>query len=247
VARADDPDARVTLRDYQRLKGRLVALNHRGLVVLRAWPRKRGPRKTALQQAWVNKFKSVALAVKTPTPQDLELSQLWAKGTGWYYRDVLTTAAYGKLFRVKGETRIQTPTCFLTGTAYTSCPSSTPTPLPLSDFDWNNNDFWAVSPNPTRITFRAAGLYMYHAGVQFNGAGQARNCIVNPRLNGSEFINQNNLRNWLADQAITPTTDVWYFHAGDYLEILASVGGLACTAKLSRFWALAITPESLIP
>jgi len=187
VARINAPITSLTRADVLKLRRRVVVSHHRGSVYVSAWPKLRGKPKSKLQQAWVDQFSLLARALKSPPPSTLDAATAWAKGTGWYYRDVLEVAARGKLTRFRGETPITTPTCFVYRSAAESLSSGVQKTLTPNSRKWDNNVFWDSSLNPSRITFKSAGLYLIIAYLSWN-SGSSGYRYANIYRNGSESI-----------------------------------------------------------
>jgi len=70
----------------------------RGVTRVRAWPKKRGPVKSALQQQWVDWFRAANFAAKYASSSDIRRSIVLTKGTRWFPRDLLMRAMRGRLF-----------------------------------------------------------------------------------------------------------------------------------------------------
>jgi len=246
MAVADDENAQVTLRALQTAKGRIQYSSWKGRVVLRKWPKKRGPNISANQQAWVDKFSAVSRSTKTPSVQDLENSIELAKGTGWYYRDVLAVAMNGKLWTDFGEPKIRTPTVAVENTSPTAVGFNTETPLVFGATIWNNNNFWDAG-NPTVITIRSGGLYLIGANVQWeiNGTGLSSMCF-GFKVNGVNIpiFQETQLSR---DRARSVTfTGPWYFLPGDELQVTGRQSVLNGNYFPRIAWAVAITPEGLV-
>jgi len=247
VAKADDVNAALTLREYLKLKGRFVAKNQRGQVVIQKWPRKRGRRATTLQRAWRDKFQDVARVTKTPTAQDLDISTTIAKNSGWYYRDVLTAAAYGTLWRTKGEVIIKTPTVRVTQTGFTAIPTAAPTTLVPTSLIWDNNSFWDSITNPSRLTVKAGGLYLLSFIDERNNLSQQQNIQYYIRKNGTTDEQTFAIYGWCNFGFKYGFTTLVYCSAGDYLEMRARGTVNNQQVRIDSLSLLAITPESLIP
>lgn len=266
MAKIDDGEGLTRAKIY-RMKGRVVYKKARGGgVVAQAWPRKRGPKKSELQQRYVDRFK-----------QGIEMWKLAGSGVAcvadnlgnapfapnYFPRDVFMSALNGKHFDYVGNDeindyrctqgeygcegvwRVTTPTARVRRTSYESVSSGVLTPLTPNDVLWDNNDFWNASPNPTRLTFHVKGLYMIGGSVFWNNpTASSRNLIL--RVNGTDEIE------WQYDYV--PTTQyqhqsiasLYVFDAGDYLEICGRVYSTGGTVKLNGLWVVGIVPEMIV-
>jgi len=247
VAVADDENAKVTLRALQTAKGRLQFSSWKGRVVLRKWPRPRGKNISANQRAWVDKFAAVSRATKTPSPQDLENSIELAKGTGWYYRDVLAVAMNGKLWTDFGEQKIKTPTVSVTRAAAESKTATIWHTLTPNVQQWNNNDFWNAGVNPSRVTVRSSGLYLLIGRYKLSGASSEGSAKIRFRVNGTDPILENSERVWRSNGETPQTIGIWYFNPDDYVEMQAFLHDWTAGCQITAFQLLAITPEGIVP
>jgi len=245
VAKVDaDADA-FSRADVVRARGRYQIKSRKGSVYIASWPRPRGKKKTPLQEAWVNRFKCLAEALKSPFPPILDAAVEFSKGTGWYYRDVMETAAAAKLIRQNDEIRVTTPTVMVHRTTAQNQSGSTPYLLTPNALDWDNNVFWSAVTNPDRLTIRAPGLYLIGAEVNFpNGASGAPVPFI--RKNGTTIL----CRFYTGANGTFQTQSAFtiaYFHALDYIQLLVDIAGSGHNFLINNFWALAITPEAIIP
>lgn len=233
--------------DYNKLKRRVVIKEWKGKVVAQAWPKPRGKPTSALQLAWVQKFTRVNQATKLAEPCSVGIASCLTPNTGWYYRDMLATAMYGKLINDFGEPKIKTPTASVNMASSAVLLANVLTFLEPTVSLWDNNVVW----NPTlprRLTALSAGLYLMSFSVVFAGAiatvGEMR---VNIRTNGANVDNQNFRTQQSANGRTVSGHFLVYAHAGDYYEILAQFVPLNCTARICFWQMVAITPENLIP
>jgi len=247
VAVLDTPDGSFPLSGVLKSKQRIHYKAHRGVIVAQKWPRRRGAPKSALQAAWVQWFTTTAKASKTPYPEDMCTATQLAKGTGWYYRDVLERAMRGKLFVYEGETKITTPTCFLYRDAAQNHAGAEYITIEPNTERWDNNDFWTLLTNPSRITIRAAGLYLLGGSLLMDGGSNTvRDPSIRLTLNGGSVFFEQHQRDSSLQETAAFTT-VWYFDAGDYFEVSHALLQAAAPSnvKLTSLWLVAITPESV--
>jgi len=234
-----------TRRDVVRARGRFQIKNWKGEAYASSWPKRRGKAKSARQQAWIDHFKCVATALKSPPPEILDAGTAFAAGTGWYYRDLQEVAAVAKLIRYRDEVRVTTPTVFAKRTTAENQSGSSPYTLTPNAVDWDNNQFWNGSVNPSRLTWRSPGLYLVGMECQFpNGTnGQP---VVLIYKNGTTILCRQYIGpsgNFQTLQCMT----VAYFHAGDYIQAKVDVSGSGHNFLLNALWAVAITPEAIVP
>jgi len=210
--------------------------------------RKRQPpnkrQQTENQRAWVENFKQLACWSKSPDPRAFEEAEKLAAGTNWYYRDVVETALSGKLFQREGETRVTTPTAFLTRATDFQINGGAFSAIPMTAAVWDNNFFWSATVNPTRITCRTPGLYLVFGTTRLvtNNAGAmtAELCINGgASLAGSRVTKAN-------DFTMANVTLVYYFHANDYVELKCFNSANNAQFRSPGLRIVAITPEGII-
>jgi len=219
---------------------------NRGVIVLAKWPRPRPGRKSELQQAWIDRFALLARRLKSPDPITLMAAQYWTKGTGWYYRDILENAAYGKLIRYQGETRVITPTVSLARSSTEAVGTNVDFRMTPNVANWDNNAFWSPTINPGRMTFKSPGLYLINALAHWTDFNThfRYNWL---KVNGTTTLGFNasaagaNLDFW------SPIQQLLYCHANDYIEFWAHSNSAGDHCQISYLQAVAITPEALIP
>lgn len=227
-----------------KFRQRVVMKPYKGANVVQKWPRKRGRPKSALQQAWVDRFRLVGCLMKSPDAQTYDQAKEWAKGTGWFWRDVLTAAANGNLLAVAGEVKITTPTFFVSMQVPEVLAANIVETLEFDAFQWDNNVFWTPAVSTTRLVFRAAGLYLIGCYSLFDNTATDKSVDIRFRLNGvTDFpiARQQDITN----NDVTPQyMTIWYFHANDYIELRAS-STIIATVLTAQAWGVAITPEGL--
>lgn len=217
----------------------------KGLLILAKSPGTGKYKRSDLQNAWVANFKEIACYTKWVDPRTFDNATNLAKGTNWYYRDVIETALSNKLIQRPGEIRVTTPTVKLKRTATEAVVNGVEKYLTPTSALWDNNVFWNATVNPSRMTFRSPGLYSVGALASFNAiAGGVR--YVNMRLNRTtDITKQDQPGSSVADAEINLST-IYYFHANDYLEINVYGNSTGLTCLVKDFWAVAITPEAII-
>ncbi len=203
----------------------------------------------------MERFSCLARQLSSPEPRSLDAAEGWAKGqspifggpkgpTGWYYRDVLESAAYGKLIRFQGEVRVRTPTCDLTRLTDFQLLANTFNYVPMTAEVWDNNVFWSATVNPTRMTMRSAGLYLIMATVMLNttnaGFFAGELYVNNTTFIGGNRIPKNNQGTYLN------VVGMYYFHANDYVELRVFNSANTTQFRVPTFSCVAITPEALI-
>jgi len=139
-----------------------------------------------------------------------------------------------------------TPTARVNRSSYQALTSGVGLYLIADTKVWDNNVFWNAA-NPGRLTIRAPGLYLIGFNASYAGNATFRSKRFYIKLNGSsniyqaqEFQGSNNAVHFMP-------SGIWYFHANDYIELWTHPGTVAGTIQLAAFYALAITPEALIP
>jgi len=245
MAKIPDEVPQVTRAAVMKMRQRVVMKPHRGQTVVQKWPKKRGKPKGALQQAWVDRFSLVACFVKSPSTEEYDRARQWADGTGWFWRDVLTAAANGNLLVIPGQTKITTPTFYVGRDVVEPLAAGTAESVNFDGLEWDNNVFWALSPNPTRIVFRAPGVYLIGASPFFAASATDAQRACRFRVNGTDLLPWNSAQDIanspIALQMVTP----WYFHKDDYLELMVQSSN-AINLTTAECWGIAITPEGVV-
>jgi len=229
-----------------KMRQRVVMKPHRGAIVVQKWPKKRGPFVSERQRAWIERFSLWACLVKSPDADSYNRANEWAKGTGWYWRDVLMAAMAGNLIEIVGETKITTPTAHISRTSTLALAANVNTVVPMSLSTWDNNNFWAASPNPSRIVFKSPGLYAVNLKAQFNNTATDKRVTLNARLNGTDLFRPVEIQD-ISNNDVSPDNYIlWYFHADEYIEVMA-LSTVACDLNWAEAAVVAITPEAIIP
>jgi len=216
------------------------------VAIIQKWPRLRVTTQSQLQQAWVDAFSDRARTLKSVNPALLTLAQDLAKNTGWYYRDVLERASYGKLLYDGDERKVTTPSVAAFAPTSTVIPQNVATALPLPSQLWDNNAFRDPA-FPTRIIFRAAGLYLIVANTNWTtlvGTTAHQNRI---RLNGTQSLMEVDTPGTTTLPNRFSLTTIYYFHANDYIELVVQKNNINNQVRADFLAVVAITPEALIP
>jgi len=216
----------------------------KGRPVAKKWPKKRSKPPGVTQQAWIDHFACMAWLTKQPDPKTFDLAKKLTAKTGWYYRDILTAGSVGKIYRKAGVPRITTPTASYSAANPQNVTINTNTAFTLDTKDWDNNVFWASSPNPTRLTCKAAGLYLVIYDT---------NWVATP-----SSVRQNWLRiNGVTDRANTQNeasavngskrsgSMLWYFNAGDYVECFGRSSASGNNCQVVQLCIVGITAETV--
>lgn len=236
----------VSRGDVIKWRRRVVLSRNRAGVYVRSLPHFKKGWQSPNQRAWVDAFSLTARMSKTPAPQELDEATRLAKGTLWYYRDVLQTAMYGKLFRFNHEEPVKTPTVMLKQAAPQAIANGTFTDIIATGIVWDNNVLWNAA-NPTRITFKTAGLYMFGWNLEWSPASSGtryQRILLNGVTALGVWTNQVSASGYNGDFG---AIGLYYFHANDYITLNVHNVVTGQSAQLLGFWALAITPEALIP
>jgi len=235
-----------TRKDVLRLRGRLLAKTHRGRVVVQKWPRRRGRNQSQLQKAWTDAFSDRARNLKAPSGRQLTAASDLARGSGWYYRDVLETAAYGKLITDGDEYRVTTPTCAFFQPTSAVIPQNVSTPLETAMQYWDNNAFRDPA-NLTRAVCKSAGLYLITAVVNWTTLVGTTAHQQRLRVNGTTVVAEIDTPGTTTLPYRQNLQAIWYFHANDYVEVCVQKNNLNNQVRLDLFQLVGITPEALIP
>jgi len=233
----------VSARDVMASRGRLIMRVNKGQFVAQAWPRKRGKPKSQRQQMWVDHFSCLNSLSKMPDPYSHLTANMLSHGNGWYPRDMFIAAANGNLFGVEGEIKVMTPTCSITRATTQSVASGVKTIMNLTAADWDNNQFWEGVTHPSRITFKAPGLYLVRLAVLWSSAAGSYR-FIEIKLNGATFLAHDTNVPGGANSFYQEVTKLWYFHAGDYIEASVQQGAGALTCIVDQFCVVGIVPET---
>lgn len=219
---------------------------YRGLLIIKKRKERKGPKKTELQQAWVNNFSCLARWSKFADPRARNYAEEMAPDTGWYWRDIIESAMSGKLIRKEGEHPITTPTANVFRDTSESLTQNITKTLTPNDLTWDNNYFWNPTANQSRLTVRSPGLYLVGCTLLFSGASTARRDARIEDNNGN-LIAENGGGEGTSSGGYRSVMGIWYFHKDDYALCRAFTSGTGQSAQIIRFWILAITPEQLLP
>jgi len=224
-------------------------------VIVQKWPKRRRGPQSAIAAAWMKRFSCLARELKSPEPRTLDAATGWAKGqspifggpkgpTGWYYRDVLESAAYGKLIRFQGEVNVRTPTVLVTRATNQSYAAAAFQAIVPTAVTWDTNNFWSSTINPSRLTMKAPGLYLVGATVVLKTANAGFFSCELVDKNGADFAGSKIAKN--GDFTFCNAVGIMYFHANDWCECKVFNSANTTNYQLMNFWAVAITPEALI-
>lgn len=139
-----------------------------------------------------------------------------AKGTDGY---VLTLASGLPSWASAGASGHAVYGVELRRTSNQSISNTTTAAISWDTEDRDDATFWAVSPNPTRITFGSAGWAICSAQVRWasNASGKR---LTEWRINGSSYYHLDDIPNLSgANDPGQTTSFAHYFSASDYLEL----------------------------
>lgn len=230
-----------------RRRGRmpLEVSGYRGQIVVRAKKGPKGPKKSVLQQAWVNNFKCIATWSKWADSVAREQAEQLVPNSGWYWRDVIETALQGKLIRFNGGQRITTPTANVAALEMTLPLANTNYVITPDTVIWDNNYFYNPVINMTRLTVRSPGLYLFGMQTFWSVNATARRRIQ-VRLNGTTSISELSAGEGTSGSGNRMTVGIYYFNQDDYIEAVVQAGVTNQKVVLNSFWIVAITPETLV-
>lgn len=246
MAKLPENAAVPTRAGVMRMRRRVVAKPHMGKTIMQAWPKPRGKQMSERQKAWVERFKYWACITKSPDAQTYDQAKAWAKDTGWFWRDVLTSAMAGKLISIIGETKITTPTVYANRITNLALTANVERDVPMSACVWDNNLFWSASPNPERIVFKAPGLYLVGWSGAFAGSATDNHNYLRLQIGPTGFLPYTTGQGILTQPVFLNSGSIWYFHAEDYV-ILRAGSNISQNLTHAVLWAVAITPEAIIP
>jgi len=232
----------VTRQEMLKARGLFQIKTWKGRPYVSKWPSPRGNKASNVQRAWQAHFSYVACISKSPDANTFDVANSLSRGTGWYYRDVIASAAVGKVFSTTPAFRIMIPTAKVHRTTSQALTSGVALTLTPNAMDWDTNVFWSATVNPTRLTIRSPGLYLITAHWTGNAVtGSFRDVLV--YLNGATLINSNRIWPATANGSEPQVSFVYPFNANDYIEIKAQANVAGVTATLKEFSILGMTPE----
>jgi len=245
MARIEPNGGSLTRKDVLKTRRRIHYRQYKGQIYASKWPKARGKTKTVMQQAWVDQFTQLAKATKSAPGIEHDNAQLWTSGQGVYWRDIIHSAATGKLILAPGGMRITTPTCYLTRLTNQTANAGTFVALIPTAKLWDNYTFWNPTVNPTRLTFKESALYFLTSTLIFTGASATGARAGGFRINGTDFKGQNAFAVNNASYKGMTCSLIWFFNQGDYVEtwVQSSVNE---TVQMNQYSCTAITPEAVI-
>jgi len=86
-----------------RIRGVILTQPWRGLWVVRSWPKKRGKPKDWTTRFLSQQFAYAGRMAANPEPKSYATAVFLSQGSHWVPRDILTLAAYGKLYEIVFE------------------------------------------------------------------------------------------------------------------------------------------------
>lgn len=218
----------------------------RGRIVASRWPSPRPRPIPPSQQRWIDHFVALSKSSKDQAAGATDWAKELAANSGWFYRDVLEAAAVNKVFRIDGRVPVKTPSASVFKATPTAVPANTDAVLAPDAFLWDNNRFWTPTTDPSRLTFRSAGLYMVVAQVTWlQGTSGWRSLKLRKDGTDIQAAVTASVTNTFAP--IQQVNTIAYFNANTYLEVIARTATTGMTATLDRLEAVGITPEVLIP
>jgi len=195
------------------------------------------------QLAWAIKFKCLAQQSKTPDPRAFNDATERTKESGWYYRDMIHAAMSGSLILDGESLKVSTPTARVYRNAAQNMTNGSGAYLTPDLKNWDTNVFWSPTVNPSRLTIRSAGLYLVGAHLYYNAISGGRRdlgIVVNRTTWMVEEFQTAASANAITINAST----IWYFNAGDYVEVWSFVNANGVTARIGGFWIMGIDPTT---
>lgn len=237
------------------------------MLYVSTWPKRRGPPKSEIQKAWIQRFTEWAINSKQPDPCAVANAANLAPHTGFWPRDIIHYAGTGRFIydqgpnginpplpylflhppsqRYEGAPRVLTPTVNLKRTNKQDGIAGQFIQILPNEANWDNNNFWSSTLNPARITVRSRGAFAVLASVEMQAVagGDAflelrdKNGL---RIAGAHDNSNANFAGWLNIVTIV------FAEAGDWYDLRAA--GLPNGIDLTlRSWILVgITPESIL-
>jgi len=142
------------------------------------------------------------------------------------------------------EKKVTTPTCRLFRTATQLIANGADVVLTPDSFNWDNNQFWSPSVNPSRITIKAPGLYLVGYDVQVTTSTTGRKSAW-ARSSTNQILGRGLMQTSSNGDTYIVGSDIWYFEQDQYFEIIGRTTINNDGFKILGAWAVAITPEAL--
>jgi len=237
-------DAPVDMALVIKARGAFGIRNYRGQLYVSKWPRRRGSPKSELQQAWVQHFACLGGIWKWHDPRSFDEATKLAKGTGWFWRDVFTSAAHGKLMRLPGAIRVTTPTARVSRSTQDALVANVTETVSFEAVAWDNNRFYTPSEHTDRLTIRSSGLYLIGSECNFENSATDGSRALSIRVDGSNIIANTRGQDIANQDVILETLTIYYLEAGQYID-LRVVSTVASFVNNAHFWLVGITPEAI--
>jgi len=249
-------------------RGFIVHKNYKGKrPYVQKWPKRRGPQKNPKVKVWIEHFAKWANWSKQPDPCAVATAKDLVPTTGYWTRDVIHRAGSGKINhhrphvplssplpylylhppskRYEGPPKVITPTTKVYRTTGEALIIDTFKDLTPNAKVWDNNAFWDPGVHPERLTFRADGIYLVLAHVEYTQR-PAYDC--NLTIMHSDGV-QNVQSVTLLPSIYPPVVQVEgivHAYAGEYVWLNTVVHQTGVTARIQDFQVMAITPEGII-
>jgi hypothetical protein len=139
-------------------------------------------------------------------------------------------AAWGDSVKAATDFLANPPACRIYNSASINVPTATLTVLTFNSERFDTDSMHVLTPNPGRITFNTAGIYIVTGHVQFNNSSAAGYRYVDIFLNGSTAIGIHRQTAVVVDQTNITVTATYKMAATNWVELRAyqtSGGNLA--------------------
>jgi len=216
----------------------------KGRLYASGWPRRRGTPKSALQLAWVTQFSTLARVTPYVSAYERNNAVIWTADTQWYWRDVIHSAAIGKLFMDEGAVRITTSTAHVSRSSTEALTNGVSKALTPNTKEWDNANWWSATSNPERLKAQTAGLYLVGANAFWDGALNTNMALWLDKNGTTEIANSTD-RGGGAFVGRLSVVSIVYLLTNDYVRALALTNSAGRTIQLHDFWIVAITPEGV--
>jgi len=111
--------------------------------------------------------------------------------------------------------------------------SGVATAISYTAITWDTDDYWALSPNPTRLTVPTDGVYMFFTHIKWDADSNGKR-VLDIRMNGTTFRGGQSSPGNMGAGDDPDMSTMWAFplNAGQYVEVLVfhdAVGSLDVT------------------
>jgi len=217
----------------------------RGQITVQKARRRGVSKQSPLQRAWVDWFKSAARASKSAYPEQRDNLISQAKGTQWYWRDIIERAMAGKLFAYEGQWRVSVPTVSVLRASEQSIPVSAYTQLTFPTTSWDTNEF-RVAGNDLKLVVKTPGLYRLDIYVRWGTTGSTGFRAVKIAITDDNTLFEDQRTAISGGNVSHVLGGLMYLTAGQEITAWAFSNQASQTCRIKRLSVVGMTPEAVL-